>query len=270
MFSVIEHMSKKYLLISILSLTFSMIIPSTFMIAYAENATVTDNSQISISANSLYNNRTMILGNNVKNYVITIPDEAHESLGQAKNQLPLTNQPYFPQNLVTNIGSTVVWFNADVGHKHMVTLTDSNSKKVYENAFFPFNEASKPLTLNKTGNFSYLEKGANKAVPSFVMNGTISVIKSPSALEAPQNGSSQKQIGTVGAYMIPAIMLEKYTSEFAKRGFTVDSHFTYKDLRGGQKGTGPEQTLIIWTTPESNLDKVISALKEITPTLPYS
>ena len=270
MFSVIEHMSKKYLLISILSLTFSMIIPSTFMIAYAENATVTENSQININANSLYNNRTMILGNNVKNFVIIIPDEAHESLGQAKNQLPLTNQPYFPQNLVTNIGSTVIWLNADVGHKHMITLSDSNSKKVYENAFFPYNEASKPLTLNNTGNFSYLEKGANKAVPSFVMNGTISVIKSPSELQAHQNASSQKQIGTLGAYMIPAIMLDKYTSEFAKRGFTVDSHFTYKDLRGGQKGTGPEQTLIIWTTPESNLNKVISVLKEITPTLPYS
>jgi plastocyanin len=269
MFSVIEHMSKKYLLFSILSLTFSMIIPSTFMIAYAENATVTDNSQININANLLYNNRTMILGNNVKNIVIIIPDEAHESLGQAKNQLPLTNQPYFPQNLVTNIGNTVVWFNADVGHKHMITLSDSNSKKVYENAFFPYNEASKPMTLNKTGNFSYLEKDANKADPSFVMNGNISVIESTSEL-APQNASSQKQIGTVGAYMIPAIMLDKYTSEFAKRGFTVDSHFTYKDLRGGQKGTGPEQTLIIWTTPESNLNKVMSDLKEITPTLPYS
>ena len=259
--SDIEHMSKKYLLISILSLTFSMIIPSTFMIAYAANATVMDNSQININANPLYNNRTMILGNNVKNFVITIPDEAHESLGQAKNQLPLTNQPYLPQHLVTNIGSTVIWLNADVGHKHMITLSDSNSKKVYENAFFPYNEVSKPLTLNNTGNFSYLEKGANNAVPSFVMNGTISVIRSP---------SSQKQIGTVGAYMIPAIMLDKYTSEFAKRGFTVDSHFTYKDLRGGQKGTGPEQTLITWTTPETNLDKVISSLKEITPTLPYS
>ena len=56
MFSVIVHMSKKYLLIFILSLTFSMIIPSTFMIAYAENATVTENSQININANSLYNN----------------------------------------------------------------------------------------------------------------------------------------------------------------------------------------------------------------------
>ena len=52
------------------------------MIAYA---TVTESSQININANSLYNNRTMILGNNVKNFVIIIPDGAHESLGQAKN-----------------------------------------------------------------------------------------------------------------------------------------------------------------------------------------
>jgi plastocyanin len=193
LFLDIDLMKNKYLLISILSLTFSMIIPSIFMISYAENATVTENSQMNINANSLYNNRTMILGNNVKTFVIIIPDEAHESLGQPKNQLPLTNQPYFPQNLVTNIGNTVIWLNADVGHKHMITLSDNNSKKVYESAFFPYNEASKPLTLNKTGNFSYMEKGANKAVPSFVMNGTISVIESPSELEAPQNASSQKQ-----------------------------------------------------------------------------
>jgi hypothetical protein len=66
MFSVFEHMSKKYLLISILSLPFSMIRPSTFMIAYAENATVMENSQINMSANSLYNNRTIILGNTSK------------------------------------------------------------------------------------------------------------------------------------------------------------------------------------------------------------
>ncbi len=77
----------------------------------------------------------MILGNNVKNFVIIIPDEAHESLNQPKNQLPLTNQPYLPQHLVTNVGTTVVWFNPDVAHKHMITLTDSNSKRVYEAAF---------------------------------------------------------------------------------------------------------------------------------------
>ena len=39
---------------------------------------MTESSQTNINANSLYNNRTMILGNNVKNFVIIIPDEAHE------------------------------------------------------------------------------------------------------------------------------------------------------------------------------------------------
>lgn len=264
-------LSKKYLLVSLLSLTFSMIMPSTFMISNAENATVTESSQTNINANSLYNNRTMMLGNNVENMVIIIPDEAHESLNQPKNQLPLTNQPYLPQHLVTNVGTTIVWFNADVGHKHMVTLADSNSKKVYEAAFFSSNEASKPLTLNTTGDYSYYEKSVNKDVPNFIMNGTITVtnLKLPE-LKAPQNASSQSKVVIAGAYMIPEIMLDKYVSEFTKRGFAIDSHFTYKDLRGGQKGTGPEQTLITWTTPETNLDRVITALKEITPTLPYS
>lgn len=234
-----------------------------FIVSYAQN-----NTSPNIDATSLYNDKTMILGNNVKNFVVVIPDEAHESLNQPKNQLPLTDQPYLPQHLVTNVGTTVVWFSADVAHNHKITLTDSNSKNVYDNAFFPFNEVSKPLTLNDTGDYSYFEKGANKAVPSFVMNGTISVVNLPSELKS-NSTSSQSQI-TAGAYMIPAIMLDKYTSEFAKRGFAVDSHFTYKDLRGGQKGTGKEQTLITWTTPETDLDKVISALKEITPTLPYS
>jgi len=233
-----------------------------FIISYAQNTTSPN-----IDATTLYNDKTMILGNNVKNFVIILPDEAHESLNQPKNQLPLTNQPYLPQHLVTNVGTTIVWFSADVGHKHTITLNDENSKKVFEAAFFPSNEASPSLTLNNTGNYSYFEKGVNKAVPSFVINGTITVANIPSELK-PQNASSQ--VGTAGAYMVPAIMLDKYISQFAKNGMTVDSHFTYKDLRGGQKGTGPQQTLITWTTPETNLDKVLSALKVITPTLPYS
>jgi len=131
----------------------------------------------------IYNDKTMILGNNVKNFVIILPDEAHESLNQPKNQLPLTNQPYLPQHLVANVGTTIVWFSADVGHKHMVTLTNSNSKIVHEAAFFPSNEPSKPLVLNTTGDYSYFEKGVNKAVPSFVINGAISVVNLPSELK---------------------------------------------------------------------------------------
>ena len=120
----------------ILTLTLAMIVPNMFMMSFAQNSTSAENSQPNIDATSLYNDKTMILGNNVKNFVIVIPDEAHESLNQPKNQLPLTNQPYLPQHLVTNVGTTIVWFSADVGHKHMVTLTDSNSKKAYEARLF--------------------------------------------------------------------------------------------------------------------------------------
>ena len=42
------------------------------MISYAENSTSTGNSQPNIDATSLYNDKTMILGNNVKNFVIIL------------------------------------------------------------------------------------------------------------------------------------------------------------------------------------------------------
>lgn len=46
--------------------------------------------------------------------------------------------------------------------------------------------------------------------------------------------------------MIPARFLDKYRAQFQDKEFTINSIYTYKDLRGCQKGTGPEQTLIVW------------------------
>jgi len=49
---------------------------------------------------------------------------------------------------------------------------------------------------------------------------------------------------------------------------------TFKALLDGQEGAGAvEQTLTEWTMdsfPDMTLDKVVSALREITPQLPYS
>lgn len=81
---------------------------------------------------------------------------------------------------------------------------------------------------------------------------------------------SQNKDDIAGAFMVPARFLDKYRSEFEDRGFTIDSTYTYKDLRGGQKGTGPEQTLIVWKAHNVPLKKVIRDLEELTPTLPYS
>ena len=74
-----------------------------------------------IDAKSLYQNHTMILGNSVKNFVIVIPNEAHESMHQLNNQRPLANQPYFRQRLITKVGTNIIWFNADVHHNQQIT-----------------------------------------------------------------------------------------------------------------------------------------------------
>jgi plastocyanin len=228
-----------------------------------------------IKASSVYQTHSMVLGKNIKSLVILIPDEAHESMNQPKNQLPLINQPYVPQNAVVNVGTSVAWFHADVDHKHTITLNEKSSgKNVFTSPPFLFNTSTQPLTFNKTGTFEFFEKNVNKDVPNFVMNGTITVVNQPSSISASKQntttGASITNIDTVGTYMVPAKDLGKDIAELTNRGLSVDNTFTYKDSRGGQKGTGPEQTLVVWTSSGLTLDKVISALKAITPTLPYS
>src|SRR5262245_3019932 len=80
--------------------------------------------QPNINASVLYDAHSMILGDNIKNLVILIPNEAHESPNQPKDQLPLANQPYLPQNAVVNGGTTVTWFNGDVDHDRKITISD--------------------------------------------------------------------------------------------------------------------------------------------------
>jgi plastocyanin len=242
-----------------------------------------------INAAKIYQTHTMILGNNIKNLVILIPDEAHESMNQQKSQLPLINQPYVPQNAVVNVGTTVTWFHADVDHKHTITLNDKNSgNNVFKTKPFVFNTATQPFTFNKTGSFEYFEKKVNNQDPKFVMEGTITVVNQPSPSSSSSNANADQQVSnvtgstssssttsggnidTVGTYMVPAKDLDKDTAELRKGGLSVDSTFTYKDARGGQKGTGPEQALVVWTSSGMDLDKVISVLKEATPMLPYS
>ena len=67
------------------------------------------------SVSEVYNNKTMVLGNNVKNLVVLIPNEGYESPSVLKEHR-LINQPYVPQNIVASPGTNIIWFNGDVGH----------------------------------------------------------------------------------------------------------------------------------------------------------
>src|SRR5215216_2353554 len=133
--------------------------------------------QNSVAAN-LYKNKSLVLSPNIRHFVVLIPNEAHESLNQPKDQYPLVNQAYLPQNIIVNPGIMVIWFNGDVDHDHKVSLTnDRNPESVlFDSGTFGFNEASQPIVLNDTGSYNYYEANVNENDEDFVMRGNITVI----------------------------------------------------------------------------------------------
>lgn len=218
-------------------------------------------------AKQIYNEKILSLGNEIKNVIITIPDEAHESPHQPKNQLPLTDQPYLPQNLTIHTGTNVVWFNADVDHEHKLQSYENMSSLQFSNPILKYNTPSESIAFDKAGILHYYSIGVNKNGPTFMMNGKIDVEDNPSNVNIIK---SNPKADTVGVYMIPYMLLDKYLNEFKNEGITVDSYYTYHDLRGGQKGTGPEQTILVWSSSGITLQNILSSLEKITPTLPYS
>ena len=80
-------------------------------------------------ASSVYETESMDLGTNIKNLVILIPNEGHESqnIGDQSSNQRLINQPYIPQSVTVPKGTTIVWFNGDVDHDHKITLTGQGS-----------------------------------------------------------------------------------------------------------------------------------------------
>lgn len=213
-----------------------------------------------VIAQEIYQNKIMSFGTNVKNIVLLIPNEGHESPTLPHEQR-LINQPYVPANIIVGPNTQISWFNGDVGHKHTVAIIDENSRQVYSSGEFDFNSISNPLTLNDSGKYTYSESNVNQDDPKFVMEGTITVEENPpNTIQLP---------GTVSFLMVPAKDLDKHVLDLTSKGIEVVDKYTFKDLRGGQKGTGPQQTLLLLGDTE-NLEKLVSSLKSITPTLPYS
>jgi plastocyanin len=236
------------------------------------------------SAADMYKNKSLVLSSNIRHFVVLIPNEAHESLNQPKDQYPLVNQAYLPQNIIVNPGIMVIWFNGDVDHDHKVSLTnDRNPDSVlFDSGTFAFNDASRPIVLNDTGTYNYYEANVNENDEDFVMRGNITVISggspdgsSPTTVSYGDNsanstGTALNNGDTAGVLMVPTQDIGNYVQDLKSKGFAVDSTYNFKDLRGGQKGTGEEQGLLVWSTSGTDLTEVISALQDITPRLPYS
>ena len=208
----------------------------------------------------IYQNKMMTFGGNVKKIILLLPNEGHESPGLPQEQR-LINQPYVPANIIIAPNTQIAWINGDVGHTHSVTVLDERSRQVFSSGKFKFNSVTTPLILNNSGKFTYSESNVNKDDPKFVMEGTIIVQENPSnAHQLPE---------TVGFLMLPAKDLDDYVSELTSKGIEVLDKYTFEDLRGGQKGTGPQQSLLLLGSTNGQ-EELVSALESITRTLPYS
>jgi hypothetical protein len=212
---------------------------------------------------NILDNKTLILPESVKNFVILIPNEAHESPLLPKDQR-LINQPYAPQNLVVPPTVNIVWFSGDVGHTRKVTLTDQSSRNIFDSSI-KFNSASEPFPLNKTGKFYYYENDANNQDPNFVMNGTITVTNSDGAYNNNPNNSSKLSFDTLSPLMVPTKDIKKHTEILDENNISIVDQYSFKDLR---ENGGANQTLLVLGS-DKPMDEIISVFKKITSTLPY-
>lgn len=205
----------------------------------------------SMDASSVYETKSMDLGNNVKNLVILIPNEGHESqnIGDQSTDQRLVNQPYIPQSVTVPVGTAIMWFNGDVDHDHKITLVEQGSNlnnMIFDSDDFAYNTASQPVVMNNTGSFDYYQADVNNEDTDFVMNGTINVVgksDNPNTTTGISTDQPNANINTVGTLMVPTGDLPTYTSDLENGGFSILSTYNFNDIRSGDP-----QTLIIWGT----------------------
>ncbi len=231
-------------------------------VAFAQVSNNANATQPNIDATNLFNTKTMVLGNNVKNLVILIPNEGHHGPNEDM-EARFIEQQFVPETAVINSGTTVSWFNGDVGHERTVNVKDTNGDSLlFSTGEITDMQVSKTNTFNKTGTYDYEAEGD----PGVTMKGSIIVDN----IRSPITNSDNSGIDTVGVLMVPTQDKDRYIQEVKNGGLAVDSTYDFNDLRGGQKGTGDVQTLIVWTSQGKDLNSVISPLSEISSTLPYS
>ncbi len=262
--------------------------PTNFAFAQTDQQQQQQQLQPNIKASSIYQTHTMVLGKNIKNLIIELPNEGHEMPNAMPRDLRVVNQPYLPQNAVVNVGTNVTWFNADAGHHHQITLVDNNSKNtVYESGLFDNFIGSKPVMFNDTGAFAYSGPSFDKAVPNYKMNGTITVVNQPlttsfNSTSTPTTAANitspatttaaSNNIDTVAAIIVPANLLDKVVSDLKAQGLGIDNQYPFKSIRGGGGTAGGDknQVMLVLTSSDKNLNEVISVLHKVVPTMPYS
>ena len=222
-----------------------------------------------IDAKTIYEQKSAVLGNDIRHFVVLLPNEAHESLNQPKNQYPLANQAYIPQDITVNKGTSVTWLSGDADHDHTVKFQTPNPENLQATNTFPF-PGYVTVTFNQTGKYPYFEDNVNDQDTAFVMRGTVNVVDSNQKTPINSSSGTTQPIKTAGVLMVPSKDLQAHIATLKNSGITTLSDHTFTDLRGGQKGTGKTQTIIVWGSDKDNVDQALLPIIGVAKGLPYS
>lgn len=218
------------------------------------------------SASDIFNSKAYELPSNVNNLVVLIPNEGHHGPGE-EDEARFLAQSFVPETTVIKEGTNVIWFNSDVGHEHNIVVTNDadSTSPIYQTGEFAEFEA-RNYTFDEAGTFRYAD--TVEYDNGYIMRGNISVTADQGNTELEQTTDDSN---TVGITMVPTQDISQYTTDLQSRGFAIDSIHNFQDLRGGQSGTGDEQTLIVWRVPtDMQVSNVVSQLAEFSSQLPYS
>ena len=224
-------------------------------------------SQSENMASHIFNTKTFTVPNTVRNFIILIPNEAHES-PRLPEEKRLINQPYVPQNLIVGPQTNIIWFSGDVGHTRKVTLTDDKSNEIFDYTL-KFNSASEPLFINQTGKFSYHEEDSNNEDPDFVMEGSITIDNPDSPPNIGNNvNDTNPNIDTMAILMVPTEDVNEHSEILNENNINLLDQYSFKDLR--ETGSGRENQTLLVLGSNNPLDNTIPIFNEITSALPYS
>lgn len=247
----------KFSVVSMAALLISIGLISSLTISFAQN------SRSHNMASQILNHQTLILPKSVRNFVILIPNEAHESPLLPKEQR-LINQPYVPQHLFAPKDINIAWYSGDVGHTRKLILEDKNSDIIFDSSI-KFNSISPTIAFNNSGTFSYYEENANSEDPNFVLNGTITI-------DDPQTQSNNNTIlqpthEIMSTLMVPTKDIKEYEELLDDNKVDILAQESFIDLRETGSG-GANQTLLVLGS-NGQIDDTISVFKKITASLPY-
>ena len=227
------------------------------------------NTNTSNSANDIFSSKEYSPSSGVKNLVVLIPNEGHHGPGE-EDEARFIDQSFVPETAVINRGTNVIWFNGDVGHEHDIVVTSDtvSTNPIYQTGEFTEFEA-RNYTFNEAGEYRYADTVEYEN--GYIMRGNITVTDDNNVGDSESLQQTVDGSNTVGILMVPTQDISQHTSNLENRGFLLDGMHNFQDLRGGQSGTGEEQTLIVWQVPpEMQISSVLSQLSEFSSQLPYS